>query len=591
MAAKNIYPILDDKLRTRKPFGTFDIECNDWSQFIVAASFYNGKYCEMQTREAVFLHFNLREEKSDFFSHYGGGYDFLFLFSVFLENGLIPYDILMRGGVILSFKIKNFYKKVITFTDSFALLCSSFEKLAEAFDVPFKKLKIDYKNLTYTKNLSDYLKHDVIGLYQILKKFFNIPIIRKAGFSLTVASQSQKVLRTFLSDPIYSLPKSVDRFVRKALHGGRTEIFKFTYFKNLKNKFLKVIDVKSLYPFICASFLFPDGRAIFTTDFKNDKLGYYDCIVSCPDNMKIPFLPVKKDNKLIYPTGKFEGTYFSEEILYAKTLGYEIEIIQGYYFTEKRDYFSEMMKFGFAKKEAKGTVGEVWKYFINNVWGRLVLKLDREEIILGATLEKGLKPKDIYFDTPNGKIQVFGKPKKLDTPTNAAIGAAVPAYAGIYLHKMMLKIPYENLYACDTDSIFTDCDDEILKPFLGKELGCWDLQGIYKEAVFVAPKNYVLTDAEDEVLIKSKGISLKKEVLEEFKFSKKDVKKEIYDKVMNGESIEIPQIGGVFKFKQAMKQNDLFTKKPNFNKKITFNCEKRNFNLKQNKTWPIHLAS
>lgn len=584
---KSIYPISGDKLKTRSFFGTFDIECDDWTKFIVAGVFYKNKYRELFSRDAVFLYFYFQDEKSEFFSHYGGGYDFLFLISVFLENGIIPYDILMRGGTILSFKIKNRYGKIINFVDSFGLLCSSFEKLAVAFDVEYKKLEINYKNLVYSKQLSEYLRHDVIGLHQILTKFFNIEIIRKAGFALTVASQSQKVLRTFLKKPIYSIPVAVDEMCRRALHGGRTEIFKFKYTKTKNNNnYLKVLDVKSLYPYICAHFLFPDGRAIFTTKFIKDKLGYYDCIVECSENMKIPFLPIKKDNKLLYPVGKFEGTYFSEEIKYALELGYKIKIIRGYFFTKSADYFSEMMNLGYNLKEAKGTVGEIWKYFINNVWGRLVLKLYREEIILSSLPEKGFISKNIFFETPKGKIEVFGKEKKLDTATQSAIGAAVPAYAGIYLHKKMMSIPYESLYACDTDSIFTDCDDSIIEKS-SKKMGDWDLQGLYKEALFVAPKNYVLTKEDNEIILKTKGISLKN--ISDFDLTKKQIKKDIYDKVMNGESIEIPQTGGVFKFKTAMKKGDIFLKKENFNKKITFNCDKRNFNLKNNKTWPIKV--
>jgi len=41
--------------------------------------------------------------------------------------------------------------------------------------------------------------------------------------------------------------------------------------------------------------------------------------------MHRPFLPYKnKDEVLIFPTGKFVGTYFSEKLKYAKSIGYRV---------------------------------------------------------------------------------------------------------------------------------------------------------------------------------------------------------------------------------------------------------------------------
>ena len=55
--------------------------------------------------------------------------------------------------------------------------------------------------------------------------------------------------------------------------------------------------------------------------------GFAECIVECPTNIKIPILPVKHNGKTIFPTGKWQATYFSEEIKEAVKLGYKIKLL------------------------------------------------------------------------------------------------------------------------------------------------------------------------------------------------------------------------------------------------------------------------
>lgn len=49
--------------------------------------------------------------------------------------------------------------------------------------------------------------------------------------------------------------------------------------------------------------------------------------------MKRPFLPYRdSQNTLIFPTGHFVGVYYSEELKYARDLGYTIIPLKGYLF-------------------------------------------------------------------------------------------------------------------------------------------------------------------------------------------------------------------------------------------------------------------
>lgn len=68
--------------------------------------------------------------------------------------------------------------------------------------------------------------------------------------------------------------------------------------------------------------------SISTNPILENIFGFCYAKVSCPKDLYLPSLPYKKDGKLYFPSGNFEGWYFSEELKYAKSLGYKIEIIK-----------------------------------------------------------------------------------------------------------------------------------------------------------------------------------------------------------------------------------------------------------------------
>lgn len=61
--------------------------------------------------------------------------------------------------------------------------------------------------------------------------------------------------------------------------------------------------------------------------------GFIEAYVECPKTINKPFLPYRnKENTLIFPTGEFVGVYFSEELKYARDIGYTVIPISGYLF-------------------------------------------------------------------------------------------------------------------------------------------------------------------------------------------------------------------------------------------------------------------
>jgi hypothetical protein len=82
-----------------------------------------------------------------------------------------------------------------------------------------------------------------------------------------------------------------------------------------------------------------------------------------------PFLPYKDSNDtLLFPTGKFVGVYYSEELKYARSLGYTILPLRGYLFEEKPSPFDGFVSSLFSLRQearrARITCGGLIQVFI-----------------------------------------------------------------------------------------------------------------------------------------------------------------------------------------------------------------------------------
>ena len=73
-----------------------------------------------------------------------------------------------------------------------------------------------------------------------------------------------------------------------------------------------------------------------------ENLGIYKVKVKAPD-IKHPLLPVKINNTVVFGSGDWTGTYFSEEIKNCEKYGYKFEIKGGYIF-ESKNLFKDYIK-------------------------------------------------------------------------------------------------------------------------------------------------------------------------------------------------------------------------------------------------------
>jgi len=387
-------------------------------------------------------------------------------------------------------------------------------------------------DLDIIKEVLDYNERDSLVLQEgffnfrdLIFKNFNVDIVN----SLTIASLSYKIyLTSFYKDnTLHTLDKPVDDYIRKSYFGGKTEVYK-PYSEHCYS-----YDCNSLYSHVMKNFSYPTGTPKYVrregiTEKIKTKKGFFQVRVSAPENLKHPFLVYHDDLKsyhsglhsdsgLISPLGEWTGTYFSEEINYARELGYTFEYIDGYFYDNEEYIFKDFVDslYDMRLKYKKNTgLNKTCKLLLNSLYGKFGMKMDNaktEIVALGSNRYKEIFSKHTilshrvinnleiitYFADHSylsGHLDYDKEVKEklmssYNSKSNVAIASAVTSYARIYMDVCMRKIGFKNIYYTDTDSIFSSVpiDNSMVSD---SGLGKFKLEGILGEAVFIAPKMY-----------------------------------------------------------------------------------------------------
>ncbi len=483
-----------------KSFGVLDIESRNWIDFVVIGAYSDDTaegFVYFDTIEK-FLNYIIETDITTWFAHYGGKFDFLFLFSELMskKNNLsekIEFgEMVPRGSSIMKV---SFYRKSdnkrFDLWDSCSLLPFSLKSLTENFNVKTKKGEIDYKKIEkITPELLEYLKSDCIGLHEVLTKFYNQPLIKEAGQAFTIAGQAMKVFRKTLKRPLSDISKGVAERLRPSYFGGRTEIFK-PYYEDKKVKSLFCYDVNSLYPAVMVANEYPEAFSHITNKFKPDSLGFYDLDIEVPD-MYCPPLPYRsEDKKLIFPTGKFRGLWSVVEINNALKYGCKIrKVHEGYIFRSCGKIFKEYVTklYSIREREKKKnlkfpSVDDITaKLLMNSLYGRFGIKDDKDVIRFeeGKTGERFWSK--ITIDEQEYELCLVHNPMR--GFANVAISSYVTSYARVFMYDLYMQCG-QDLYYTDTDSLYTTKE---LKT--GEGLGKLKLEEKTHTGIFILPKTY-----------------------------------------------------------------------------------------------------
>jgi len=243
---------------------------------------------------------------------------------------------------------------------------------------------------------------------------------------------------------------------------------------------------------------------------------------SAPRLSRSPFCLIDRGVDLwVFPTGRFIGVYFSEELKYARTLGYTVVPTQGYLFEKGerspfKDFVSSLSESRLrAREEGNEAIAYVLKILMNALYGRFGISPESTtaEICDNArwkelihSHEEFLHGVELKENTNLATYRSYTGPtiEKWRPLRNAAVQMAAAAAAYPRMH-MDPIIRNNKCYYTDTDSVVLGhpLPDELLSPSV---LGKFKLEDKIEKGLFLAPKAYwYQPKGEAEPVVKFKG--------------------------------------------------------------------------------------
>jgi hypothetical protein len=372
------------------------------------------------------------------------------------------------------------------------------------------------------KELIKYCENDVLVLHNVLTTF-TIEIYNKFKLNIlkypTLPSIAFALYRTIFMEleNIPIIKGSIYNDIKQAYYGGIVDVYKpFA-------RMVKSFDINSLYPWAMKFCPMPIGKPVYIEGSSlnlDDLFGFVYVKVWAPKR-HIPILPYKIKTSsgaitTIYPTGTWEGWYFTEEVRNAIKFGYKFKIFKGYQF--KKSYIFGAYVSALYKIKCSSTPDSPWyiisKLLLNSLYGRFGMSpINHYSVIVDIDEVEKFNNDDtiITCDTVYLGDKAWVSYTKLSDDdgdneiTNISVGisAAITAWSRIHMSDYIMK--YSD-YICyiDTDGIKIMCS--IDPKDIGTELGKMKFEGEFKEAVFIAPKLYGGITLQNDMIIKIKGV-------------------------------------------------------------------------------------
>lgn len=421
-------------------------------------------------------------------------FDGSFIISWLLEQGF-PYEEKLsahskKGFTTLIGDMGEFYQMKINFApncqvilyDSLKLIPLTVEKIAEAFELPIQKEKIDYSDYTITPEKISYVHNDVRIVAMALKYF------RDNGHTrMTIGSNSYHSFMDKYGN--YGLfPRLTKEWIedwREAYRGGRSQVNPRYAGKVLEK--VSRFDINSMYPSIMAYMPLPYGAPIEKSEPSGFRFELYEVMITF--KLKEGHLPTLLKSGSLY--SKAGDTYYTETILpiKLKISNIDLDIMKKHYdipyirfirvqcFKTYRFYFKPWVEEHYKmKSEAKGGLRLVYKLILNSLYGKFgsrptgcnKIPLLNDEGILEYKLSDEHDMGQYYLP----------------------VAIAIVSWAHKLIDDAICATGLDNFVYCDTDSVHTlgtlpaDMVDN-------KELGKFKLEGVEDVAKYIRQKTYI----------------------------------------------------------------------------------------------------
>ena len=412
-------------------------------------------------------------------------------------------------SIEIFFEIKGKRTNKVIIYDSLKILNFSVEQIAKDFDLPIRKLELDYTakreiGHILTEHEIDYIRNDVEIMARALDFMFKTDL-KKMTIGGDALFDYKKMISSFTHYfPV--LPYEIDQDIRQSYRGG------FTYLNDkYKGATLGagwVLDVNSLYPSVMYNELLPFGEPLFFDGkYEEDKL--YPLYVQqifvsfkIKEN-KIPTIQLKNNSNFI-PTEYIETTNGECVTLVLTNIDLElflehydieyIKYINGWKFKGLRGLFKDYIdKWTTVKIESKKqnnlAMYRISKLMLNSLYGKF-------------GLNPNVRSKYPELDE-NGIVTYKFYEKETREPIYIPIAAFITSYArnktirtSQAIKEYSIKNYGQDYYIySDTDSIHTlFTDTEILKQFVDIDdyrLGAWKLESQFVKGKYLRAKSYI----------------------------------------------------------------------------------------------------
>ena len=452
-------------------------------------------------------------------------YDGEYIFSYLLNNGFtyvknkkerkdktftcLISDMGQFYSIEIYFHVTKKHTNKVTIYDSLKIFNFPVNEIAEKFNLPIRKLELDYDakreiGHILTPHEIDYIRNDVEIMARALKFMFDEGLTK-----MTIGSNALANYKEIIGDFNHyfpTLPYEIDRDLRKSYRGG------FTYlndcYKEKETGAGLVLDVNSLYPSILHDETLPIGEPLFFDgEYQEDKLyKLYIQAFSCSFELKegmIPTLQIK--NNPCYVPNEYVKTsdgdivdliltsidiklffehYNVRDITYKG--GWKFKGLKGL-FCEYIDYLTERKIQ--AKKDNNNVLYIIAKLMMNSLYGKMALNpkvrgkipyLNEEGIVKYKLTEEEIR--DSIYVACASFVTSYARRKTILT-SQAIKDYTINKYGKDYY-----------IYS-DTDSIhLLDLPDDELKKFVDIDdyrLGAWKIESRVTRGKYLRQKCYI----------------------------------------------------------------------------------------------------
>lgn len=382
----------------------------------------------------------------------------------------------------------------VEFWDSLKVLPGKLEKIAEDFDLPVRKLNIDYTRAGENERTEEekaYQKADCEILAYALEKLFDQQLNK-----MTTGSNAFNEYKIMIGKKNFSRwfpPPEYDSDIRQAYRGG------FVYCNpKYKGKNIGVgivLDVNSLYPSVMYYNDLPYGEGIFFEGkYKEDKdYNLYIQMISCQFYLKpnkLPTIQIKNTlsfcptDYIIDSKGEYITLFLTNidlELFFDHYEVFDITYHSGWKFKSNKNLFKNYIDKWMAVKEKASleknkSLRTIAKLMLNSLYGKFALN---------PTTRRKIPQYD------NGKIIYQRLPAEIREPVYVPVGVFVTSWARYKTITSAQKVYDRFLYA-DTDSLHL-MGTELPKELEVDEvkLGAWKIESEFTRARFLHAKCYL----------------------------------------------------------------------------------------------------